>query len=213
MNGRTGNDANFGKYTYIGSNGSSVIDYMLSQQDLFEFIRSFDIEDSNILSDHCCVKLVLEFPVKNINFSNDNSSFETVNGRYVWNADLIDEYKSKCSSNSVQQKLQNLNANISSSTDRDAVNAYLTSFNEILSDVCSPFFKKCKFGGNSAYDEIRENPWFNEACQEKRYIFLQKLNIFRLHKDSASREAMAKARSDFKKTIRRARFNFDKQKT
>ena len=37
--------------------------------------------------------------------------------------------------------------------------------------------------------------------------------MFRLHKDSASREAMAKARSDFKKTIRRARFNFDKQKT
>ena len=38
LNGRTGNDANVGKYTYICSNGGSLIDYMLASQNLIEFI-------------------------------------------------------------------------------------------------------------------------------------------------------------------------------
>ena len=63
MNGRMGADANVRKYTYIGFNGSSVIDYMLSSQNMLDLVKSFNIEDPNILSDHCCVKLVLEFPV------------------------------------------------------------------------------------------------------------------------------------------------------
>ena len=48
LNGRTGNDANVGKYTRIAPNGSSVIDYMLASQSLFEFIQYFEVHDPNI---------------------------------------------------------------------------------------------------------------------------------------------------------------------
>ena len=64
LNGRTGNDANVGKYTYIAPNGSSVIDYMLASQSLFEFIQFFEVHDPNILTDHCCISLHLESNVK-----------------------------------------------------------------------------------------------------------------------------------------------------
>ena len=43
-----GNDANVGNYTYMGSNGSSLIDYVLSSQDVLEFIQSFDVHDPKI---------------------------------------------------------------------------------------------------------------------------------------------------------------------
>ena len=48
---------------------------------------------------------------------------------------------------------------------------------------------------NTKYDEKLENLWFNEECEEKKYIFLQKLNLFRANKDAESRMAMTKARS------------------
>ena len=34
MNGRVGADKGIGKYTFVGSRGSSVVDYVLSSQDL-----------------------------------------------------------------------------------------------------------------------------------------------------------------------------------
>ena len=76
----------------------------------------------------------------------------------------------------------------------------------------------------------KENPWFNEICQKKkkkkrkkkkkkkkkrkkRYIFLQKLNLFRQNKNFESRVAMTRARSDYKRVIRQARYDYDTHKT
>ena len=60
------------------------------------------------------------------------------------------------------------------------------------------FFKNCHVSSDYQYVERKENPWFNEICQEKRYIFLQKLSLFRQNKNFQSRVAMTRARSDYK---------------
>ncbi|MCG7875034.1 MAG: reverse transcriptase domain-containing protein [Candidatus Thiodiazotropha endolucinida] len=212
LNGRMGNDANVGNYTYVGSNGSSTIDYVLSSQDVFEFIQSFDVHGPNILTDHCCVSLVLQFPSNT--FSEDTKdNFEYVKGKYMWNEVLLDDYKNTLNSDVVQSQLRCLNSKISSSADVNAIDSYLSDFNEILSDVCTPFFKTCNTSVNYTYNEKRENPWFNADCEEKRYIFQQNLNYFRTNKNAESQALMARARSEYKKTIRKARFEFDRQKT
>ena len=92
----------------------------------------------------------------------------------------------------MQNQLQDLNDRILISTDQNGINSYLSDFNEILSNVCIPFFKTYNTNSSYQYDENRENPWFNEAREEKRYIFLQKLNIFRANKDAESRMAMTR---------------------
>ena len=212
LNGRVGNDAKVGKYTYIGSNGSSLIDYMLVSQELFNFVQSFHVQDPNILSDHCCLSLTLQFPSHSLP-EESNDSFEAVNGKYLWNAGLLIDYKNKLNSNSILDQLQGLNDKILSNTDQDGITTYLSNFNEILSDACTPFFKTCKITSDFQYDENKENPWFNDDCEEKRYIFLQKLNIFRSNRDTESQTSMASARSEYKKTIRKARYEYDKQKT
>ena len=78
--------------------------------------------------------------------------------------------------------------------------------------VTYPFLKSSKVNNSYKYDENRENPWFNEDCEEKRHVFLQKLNIFRTFKNDESRIMMARARSEYKITIRCARYKFDRQK-
>ena len=63
-NGRIGEDRNFGKCTFIGNAGRSLVDYVISNPSMFEVFRKFRVCEPNILSDHC----VLEFSLcSNIN--------------------------------------------------------------------------------------------------------------------------------------------------
>ena len=55
-NGRIGSDSGVGKYTYVGSTGSSVVDYVITNPSLLDFIHKFDIGEPNILSDHYAVQ-------------------------------------------------------------------------------------------------------------------------------------------------------------
>ena len=113
----------------------------------------------------------------------------------------------------MQNQFQDLNNRVLNCTDQNGINLYLADFNDIFSNVCSPFFKSSKVNNSYKYDEKHENPWFNEDCEEKRHVFLQKLNLFRTLKNDKSRITMTRARSEYKRTIRCARYEFDRQKT
>ena len=52
MNGRVGGDTGIGRYTFVGSRGSSVVDYVIASQELFKFVKYFEVQEPNILSDH-----------------------------------------------------------------------------------------------------------------------------------------------------------------
>ena len=54
-NGRVGSDAGIGECTYVGSSGSSLIDYVLVSEDLLKCFASFDVYDPNPVSDHCLI--------------------------------------------------------------------------------------------------------------------------------------------------------------
>ena len=68
-NGRLGQDRGIGKYTYIGGTGSSVVDYVLVSESIFNFISKFSIGDPNILSDHCEVT----FSISDVRFEAQSS--------------------------------------------------------------------------------------------------------------------------------------------
>lgn len=54
-NGRVGHGGNVGECTYVGRNGSSLIDYVLVSQNVLDMFSSFYIDDPNIFSDHCVI--------------------------------------------------------------------------------------------------------------------------------------------------------------
>ena len=61
-------------------------DYVLASQSLFDFIKDFQVQGPNILSDHCCIDFSLDFSCDYENF--DFKDNEQVKSRYVWNKDL-----------------------------------------------------------------------------------------------------------------------------
>ena len=69
-----------GRYTYVGSNGSSVVDYVIRTSNLFQCVDMFYVHDPNILTDHCLIDFVLSFdkadiPVTCINGQDNPSQY------------------------------------------------------------------------------------------------------------------------------------------
>jgi len=61
LNGRVGKDKGIGRYTYVGSSGSSLVDYVIPTQNLFSFVDTFVVKEPNILSDHCLIDFSFTF--------------------------------------------------------------------------------------------------------------------------------------------------------
>ena len=82
LNGRVGNNENIGKCTYVVSTSKSLVDYVISSQQLFPLINIFDVDESNILSDHCVVIFSLRSHRVNQTMNIEDNS-ETCKYRYV----------------------------------------------------------------------------------------------------------------------------------
>jgi len=61
LNGRVGEDKGIGRYTYVGSSGSSLVDYVITTQNLFSFVDTFVVKEPTILSDHCLIDFSITF--------------------------------------------------------------------------------------------------------------------------------------------------------
>ena len=58
-NGRVGEDKNVGACTYVGSKGSSLVDFCIVNVELLSEFSTFFVHDPNILSDHCLIEFSL----------------------------------------------------------------------------------------------------------------------------------------------------------
>ena len=73
MNGRVGDDYGIGRYTFVETRGSSVVDYVLSSQDLFTYVSHFKVHYPNILSDHCLLTVSYTFDTRNERGETENN--------------------------------------------------------------------------------------------------------------------------------------------
>ena len=85
MNGRVGNDRGIGRYTFVGSRGRSLVDCVLSSQNMFQFVNTFEVQEPNILSDHCLIKFGFAFSCDRVN-NQEQDQYETINSKYKWNS-------------------------------------------------------------------------------------------------------------------------------
>ena len=220
INGRFGEDQGFGRYTFVGSRGSSVVDYVLSSQNLLSFIDTFSISEPNILSDHCNLSFSLNF-TKNEPMTCKNAKIpEKVKYKFVWDKQKAPNFTEELNSQNVLDKLSMLNNNIDHCVDNCDIDACVNNFNDIIENVSKPYFKRNvksdKFYNDEdipCFQSKRENPWFNDDCQESKLYFLKMLNKYRVDKTDINRVNMVKARSAYKTLIRTCRTKYDREIT
>ena len=176
VNGRVVNDIGIGKYTYVGSTGKCVDDYVIASQCLFLAINTFEVLDPTILSDHCIVQFSVILHDSVLNAESDNSYDSYFNYKYVWKNNEVESFQNALQSDNVQGALNDLKTNIPNLTTADELNLNVESFQEVMESVCNPLFKKdiskSRLQNCSTLNDSNQ-PWFSENCKQKREVFLE----------------------------------------
>ena len=203
-----------GKYTYTGSRGNSLVDYVITTTHLFSHVEYFDIHDPNILSDHCLVDFSFSFIQRSCN-SNDRtvecSEPQRVTDKYVWDSCKQNEYISGL--NLAIDNLNQLGDGINECCSSSDIDNCITELSNILDDVVSPLFKrhcKVKVTDKQANAESSQ-PWFKLECYEKRKLFYRTLNEYRNNNSEENRSNMVSVKSQYKQCLRSNRYQYDKK--
>ena len=215
LNGRVGKDSKIGKCTYVGSNGKSLVDYAIASQSLFSLIDKFEVAEPNIFSDHCVINFSLSASkeVKVVEKQHDPESL--LKYKYVWNNEHAEAYREVLDSDCVRMQIESLKTDLSNTESLNELNANLNSFQNLMESVCSPLFKKNIIHGDkmSSFNEYKQ-PWYTDECKFYRNVFYRNLDSYRSNKeDQVFRENMVKARSDYKRVLRKSRYHHKKLKT
>ena len=199
-NGRVGSDAGIGECTYLGSSGSSLIDYVLVSEDLLKCFASFDVYDPNPVSDHCLIEFLLNLRRRDSTNRVVPINQKRVKNSYKWKKCHCSTYTEKLSSDRVRLKFDDVFDTLNNASSLQDVDTSLNSFVSIIDDVCKPLFEhpvksfQCKHDKPSSFV-------YNEDCEIKKMIFYDKLNMYRDNKCDATRAEMVRARSIFKSSF------------
>ncbi|MCG8045176.1 MAG: reverse transcriptase family protein [Candidatus Thiodiazotropha taylori] len=215
-NGRLGMDKDIGKFTYIGTSGCSVVDYVLVNPTLLHYIYDFEVGEPNILSDHCAV----QFSVKCNDVIVDTQAFDMsrqenrIYKKYLWNTNHRHDYIDAL--NYEREAFSNLTTLILNSRTSGEIDFGIDLFLQLMAKICDPFFSKEVHRAKSGRDKRagrRSTKWFDKECELCRDRFYRHLNIFRTAKSDDSRLEMVQSRSDYKSTIRKKKYEYEKCKT
>ena len=143
-NGRLGLNNGIGKYTYVGSSGKSVVDYILVNPSLFDNFSMFEVCEPNILSDHCaihfCLKLKEKMQNGNIRNTGCNSN---VNKKYEWKGEKAGQYEHYLFLE--DEKFAELNVELQQATSSEQIDDNIKHFESLMGNICDPFFLKKYF--------------------------------------------------------------------
>ena len=212
-NGRVCEDRDVGAYTFVGSRGSSLVDYCIANVDLFELFVSFYVHDPNPLSDHCLIEfslssnIDLETPVE---CDNDGSNFQY----FKWSSEHREEYKARISSGIFKEEITSLMHEVDDASCENDINSSISSFSALIDTVCTPLFGKTSHSTSTKdRDQKKTDFEFDHFCADKRKQFYHSLNIFRKNKSSENRQQMVMARTEYKNSVRNFNYNKQQQKS
>lgn len=151
VNGRIAEDAGIGKCTYVGARGTSLIDYVIADPELFKYFSSFRVEDPNILSDHCMVNFMLCFDMSKLEFDESDSNIDEEDiisypckGKYIWDSNMADVFLDNLQSENIQEQLTTINDRINQANSFGEIDNTVESFVSIFKSVSEPFYKEFK---------------------------------------------------------------------
>lgn len=213
MNGRFGDP--HGKFTCVKHAGSSTVDYVLCKCEIMKLFKSFEIEDPNILSDHCIINFSIKTEISELNDirpETPNENHERIEFAYKWNDDMKHAFLESLSHESNQLIFNHLRNELESVSNPEEIDICLTNFNNAFNGVCDPFFRQ-DIHRKSDKNKAKDKRWYDNECKQKQHEFYKDLNIYRNNKIAENRINMVRSRAEYKTLLRHKKFNFDKKQT
>jgi hypothetical protein len=204
VNGRSDRDEGVCEFTFVNSQGWSVVDYVIVNEDFFNAVNNFTVHPPNVYSDHC----QLTFSIDTIIGHSTSHTQGGCESKLVWNHDLAEQYTARLNSDDIRLRLTEIDNLIDSqvSVTEESVSDIVNKFTSIIHDTAKPFYN------NNSRKSVR-CAWYTDECELKREYFFDCLDKYRTCETDDSRKDMVKARSAFKSETRRCRRDFDVEQT
>jgi len=188
LNGRAYGDRG-GEYTFIGENGSSVVDYFFSSANLFQYVDMFNIGD-RLDSDHFPLELTLNFP------TTSNPTCSTIeegrSSKVVWN-----ESKQELYISGLRERL-NLHGNALIENIEVDVEEAIYNMVELILDSA-----KCMVKDGQPRRSQGEQPPLNMECRSARCEARRSLRIYKRHRTENNRKQYCTLRNKYKSNCRK----------
>ena len=214
LNGSTLGDV-LGEFTSVNYNGSSVVDYVATNQKLRDLIRSFTVQELTKYSDHkpCITTLVIKH-----NFTASEEILDLLQdapSKYKWPADdIIDTRFSIAMDDTLVREKAALLATRSCSTKEEVfqMNADIVDLYRDVADTVIP--RKPATATNSKRQKRgnrmkAKNSWFDITCiRAKRNLNMLAKNYGRSPQSDYLREAYYSGRRAYNKLIKKKKEDF-----
>ncbi|RUM94257.1 MAG: hypothetical protein DSZ28_04135 [Thiothrix sp.] len=180
-----------GVYTYVSSNGSSVIDYCISSRDLLPAYRSLRIENS-VVSPHMCLELTFNSS-DSVSMGGNYTSSSCNSTRVVWDMDSIPQY------------IRNLRSEISDSEIEEIMSREAFDVNRATETITSCFVQAADFLTRtirSGRECNRGKEWYDREYYATKKEAYRKLRHYLHFHSEVNRLAYTTCRNEYKQLIR-----------
>ena len=204
LNGRLGEDAGIGNFTFQSSRGKSVIDYVICSPSLFKIVHSFCVHDISVFSDHAPLQLIIRSNVNTV-----ISQGSEVVKKLSWDTDKVADFKNVLGNNlhileTCINDIVSQNSNIDDGVNNFAQTLYNSAF-----DV---FGKVKRLGINGNTQRLYSSPWFNQECETARAELKRANKQFRKYRTHELHSVVINKRKYYSKVKRHARFKYNQAK-
>jgi hypothetical protein len=195
-------------YTYIASNGSSVLDYFIVSRSMIHtsVVRSLKVK-SVTFSDHLPLELILNVFGKNrenLLAKEKEDKGPSKITKLIWDKDKVSQYKDNIKSQNCQKLFDE--AFIQADID---INESFKQFNKGLIVASN-----CMIKTVSSQRKMKNKgaPWFDAECTLAKKTCRTKLNLFRKNRQDDFRKDYVLERKKYKLLIRQKKRQFQKSR-
>ena len=206
VNGRLYNDIE-GSFTFVNSQCSSVIDYLVTKPDCFNCLSDFSVGPFNEYSDHAELSFSLKCSSIPVSDDPDHGT------RYRWDDSRKREFRS-----GLIGKLPIFNNLVCSldTSSRECINSVLNDFTRSIIDVADPLFcQNVSKSKTHCFEErqlLNELEWFDFDCHNTREIYLTALKEYNRCPCTNNREHFSCLKRTYKSLCKKKKRQYEKIK-
>ena len=210
LNGRKIGDLT-GKYTCHQYNGSSVVDYIIAEPNIFDKINYFQVLPLTSYSDHC--QIIANLDIKPINPTNTSGKrYAKAPRQFKWDSNSKQKVNSYLRSHDFTKAIKILKQNLGSPTSDIHMNTTATDLTNILINVSKNCLKLNKTQKRKTKNN-KNREYFDYECYLKRKELQRLGRLLSNHPNNINiRNTYFQTKKQYKNMIKSKKRNFKEEK-
>lgn len=216
LNGRTNGDS-FGRFTYYSRNGDSTVDYIITDQFLFNSVKYFTVDNETFLSDHSpiatWIQLSMPFLPENNTSQLNTNYLKPISPQFVWTQESVEPFLKAMHSPKVKSLINKFISKDFSKENGMSIEEATTDVQSIFLTASSMSLTMGKVKSKKKIRRICNKKWFDFECRTARKELRQLSNQKHSNpSDPYIRELYQYKLKNFKKLLKVKKYNFKNDK-